>query len=472
MTSSIANDRQALETRARSLVFPKGFVFGAATAAYQIEGAHDLDGKSESIWDRFCRKPGVIVDASSGEVACDHYHLWRKDIAVMKQLGLDAYRFSVAWTRILPEGTGTPNTEGIAFYDRLIDGLLEAGIEPYLTLYHWDLPQLLQDRGGWYNRETSEHFAAYASVVARAFGDRVKHWTTLNEPWTFCWSGHATGEDAPGLHDGAKGGVAASHHALLGHGLAVPAVRAEASEASVGIVFDLNVVEPASADPRDAAAARRFDGAQNRWFLDAVFKGSYPEDMLALYGPMLPEIRPGDNAVIAAAVDYLGVNIYRRSVIAEGSELAPLNYRRIQPEGVYSAVDYEIWPRCIYDVLHYVHANYRPRRIFISENGVATAPETVTADGRIWDDQRALYYVNHLAEVARAAAEGVPVQGYFAWTLMDNFEWAYGYTTPFGITHVDLATQERRIKYSGEVYAQIADQARSVVQPARSAQLG
>ncbi|TGR25206.1 MULTISPECIES: GH1 family beta-glucosidase [unclassified Mesorhizobium] len=458
MTSSIDNARRALEARASGLVFPRGFVFGAATAAYQIEGSPDADGKGESIWDRFCRIPGAIVDGSSGDVACDHYHRWKEDIAVLDALGLGAYRFSFAWTRLLPEGRGEVNAKGIAFYDRLIDDLLEAGIEPYATLYHWDLPQALQDRGGWYSRETAAAFADYAGLAARSFGDRVRKWTTLNEPWTFCWSGHATGEDAPGFRDGVKGGVAASHHALLAHGLAVPVIRAEVADAQVGIVFDLNVAEAASDEPRDVAATRRFDGAQNRWFLDAVFKGAYPEDMLALYGDLLPPIHAQDNEIIAAPLDYLGINIYRRSVIAAGDELAPLSYRRVQPEGIYSAVDYEIWPRCMYDILRYVNDRYAPPAIYISENGVATTPETVGKDGHVWDDLRATYYVDHLEQVAKAAAEGVPVRGYFAWTLTDNFEWAYGYTTPFGITHVDFATQQRHIKYSGDVYAMIARQ--------------
>ncbi|WP_434721479.1 GH1 family beta-glucosidase [Mesorhizobium sp. RIZ17] len=470
MTSSIDKSRRDIEARAASLVMPKGFVFGAATASYQIEGAPAADGKGESIWDRFCKVPGVIIDGSSGDVACDSYHRWGDDIAVLKTLGLGAYRFSLAWTRLLPEGRGIPNAKGIAFYDRLIDGLLEAGIEPYLTLYHWDLPQALQERGGWYSRDTSDALAEYAALAARSFGDRVKKWTTLNEPWTFCWSGHASGEDAPGLRDGTKGGAAASHHALLGHGKAVPAIRAEVPDASVGIVFDLNVAEPASGDPRDVAAARRFDGAQNRWFLDAVFKGAYPQDMLDLYGDLLPEIHADDNRLIATPVDYLGVNIYRRSVIAAGTELSPLDYRRVQPEGLYSAVGYEIWPRSMYDILRYVNDRYAPQAIYISENGVATRPERVGADGHIWDDLRAAYYVDHLEQVAKAAAEGVPMKGYFAWTLMDNFEWAYGYTTPFGITHVDYETQERRVKYSGEIYATIARQESLV--PARRAGRG
>lgn len=453
--SSIAEARRRITEKARSLHLPSDFVFGGATSAYQIEGAWNADGKGESIWDRFCRHPGAIIDRSSGEVACDHCQNTARDIAVMRDLQLDAYRFSVAWTRVQPDGTGPANPAGLSFYSRLIDDLLAAGITPYLTLYHWDLPQALQDRGGWYNRDTAQRFADYADIVSRALGDRVKHWTTLNEPWTFCWSGHATGEDAPGLADGVRGGLTASHHALLGHGMAVPRIRANVSNAEVGIVLDLNVASPATEAPEDAAAALRFDGAQNRWYLDAVFSGRYPADILATCRDYLPEIREGDNALIAAPVDYLGVNIYRRSVMAAGKELPPLDFRRINPPGDYTAVGYEIWPECIHDILVYVHRNYGPKAIHISESGMATTPEKPDAHGRIDDVQRAEYYVDHLAQMARAMAKGAPVTAYFAWTLMDNFEWAFGYTTPFGIVHVDFATQERRIKFSGETYREV-----------------
>jgi beta-glucosidase len=454
--SNIADDMERLRERAKSVRVPGPFRFGAATAAYQIEGAWNVDGKGESIWDRFSHRPGVIVDGSTGDIACDHYHRWPDDIRLMRELGLDAYRFSIAWSRIQPDGTGQANAAGLDFYRRLIDGLLEAGIAPFVTLYHWDLPQALQDQGGWYNRETAHRFADYAAIVSGALADRVKHWTTLNEPWTFCWSGHANGEDAPGLKDGVQGGLAASHHALLAHGLAVPVIRANVKDAAVGIVLDLNTVTAATDDRQDVAAAKRFEDAQNRWFLDAVFKGRYPEDMLDLCRGLLPEMRAGDNAIIAAQVDYLGVNIYRRSVMAHGTELPPLNFARVNPPGKYSAVNYEVWPRAIYDVLLYVHENYGPKAIYISENGFATKPETLLPDGTIPDIARADYYVEHLDQMARAMREGVPVRGYFAWTLMDNFEWAYGYTTPFGIVHVDLDTQERRIKFSGHVYAAIA----------------
>ncbi len=452
MTSNNAETRAELLARARNLNLPKGFLLGAATAAYQIEGAIAEDGKGESIWDRFTRKPGVIADGTTGDIACDHYHLWREDVALMKALGLKAYRFSLSWTRIQPDGRGAANQAGLDFYKRLIDELLHNGITPYVTLYHWDLPQALQDAGGWYSRETSHRLAHYASMAASALGDRVRNWTTLNEPWTFCWSGHAAGEDAPGLADGVKGGIWSSHHALLGHGLAVQAIRSEAPEANVSIVLDLNVAEPATQSPADIAAAERFDGAQNRWYLDAVLKGHYPDDMLTLYGPLLPKIETGDNATIAQPIDSLGINLYRRSVMAEGTELPPLNFRRVSPPGEYSAVNYEIYPRCIYDVLHYVHRNYGPKPLFIAENGLALANEKLTADGHVWDDTRARYYVDHLEQLAKAASEGVDVSAYFAWTLYDNFEWAYGYSTPFGIVHVNYATQKRTIKFSGEVY--------------------
>lgn len=456
MTSNNAEKSTELLRQASAIQLPPGFRLGTATAAYQIEGAHRAANKGESIWDRFVRKPGVIIDGSTADVACDHYNLWRDDIRVMKELGVNAYRFSLAWTRIQPDGQGPANAAGLDFYSKLIDGLLAENITPYVTLYHWDLPQALQDKGGWYARETSYRLAEYADIATRSFGDRVKHWTTLNEPWTFCWSGHATGEDAPGLADGVRGGLCATHHALLGHGLSIPVIRANVPEVNASIVFDLNVAEPATQSDADKAAALRFDGAQNRWYLDAVFKGRYPQDMVELFAAQMPKIEAGDLDIIAAPIDSLGVNLYRRSVIGDGGELPPLDYKRASPPGEYSAVGYEIYPKCIYDILHYVNRNYAPKEMFISENGLALSKEIVTDDGKIWDFPRAKYYVDHVAELARAAHEGVPVSAYFAWTLMDNFEWAYGYSTPFGIVHVDYATQQRRIKFSGEVYRELA----------------
>lgn len=453
---SNAADAFPLNDRTAALRLPEEFTIGAATAAYQIEGAIHADGKGESIWDSFTRRPGVIVDGSSGEAACDSYHRWPDDIALLRDMCLGAYRFSLGWARMQPGGQGRLNPAGVAYYDRLIDGLLEAGIAPYVTLYHWDLPQELQDKGGWYSRETSERFADYAEKAVAAIGDRVRHWTTLNEPWTFGWFGHAYGEDAPGLADGVKGGLAASHHALLAHGLAVPRIRAAAPGAEVGIVLDLNVVSPASDAPEDVAAAKRFEGVQNRWYLDAVFKGQYPADILELCADLLPDIRDGDTAAVSQPLDYLGVNIYRRSVIGAGTELPPLNFARINPPGRYTATGWEIWPRCIRDALDFVHREYGPKKLLITENGMATPPEVPGPDGKVHDPDRARYLVEHLEEVAEAARSGVPVRGYFAWTLMDNFEWASGYTVPFGLAHVDPVTQGRRLKLSGEVFGRIA----------------
>lgn len=457
---SNAADAFPLEERAAALRLPEGFILGAATAAYQIEGAIRADGKGESIWDSFTRRPGVIVDGTSGAVACDSYHRWPDDIALLKEMSLGAYRFSLGWARMQPGGQGALNAAGMAYYDRLIDGLLEAGIAPYVTLYHWDLPQELQERGGWYNRETSERFADYAEKAVAVIGDRVRHWTTLNEPWTFGWFGHAYGEDAPGQADGVKGGLAASHHALLAHGLAVPRIRAAAPGGEVGIVLDLNVVSPASDAPDDVAAAKRFEGVQNRWYLDAVFKGEYPADILDLCADLLPQIREGDTATICQPLDYLGVNIYRRSVIGAGTELPPLNFARVNPPGRYTATGWEIWPRCIRDALDFVHREYGPKTLLITENGMATPPEVPGPDGKVHDPERARYLVEHLEEVAEAARAGVPVKGYFAWTLMDNFEWASGYTVPFGLAHVDPDTLDRRLKLSGEVFGRIARGAR------------
>ena len=459
--SNTANRREDLIERAGEIRFPADFIFGSATAAYQIEGAATLDGKGESIWDRFTRKPGAIVDGTNADVTCDHYHLYPRDIALMKEMGLKAYRFSLSWPRLLPEGSGRINRKGVDFYDRLIDSLLEQDIEPFLTLYHWDLPQKLQALGGWYSRDTAHRFADYAAQAAALYGDRVKRWTTLNEPWTFCWWGHATGEDAPGLADGVKGGVAASHHALLAHGLAVPMIRSEARDAEVGITLDLNVTRPATDRQEDIDAAARFDGAQNRWYLQSIFTGTYPEDMLELYGERyLPRIESEDLRAIAAPIDFLGINNYRRSIIKAGKELPPLNFERVSPQGSqYTSLGWEIWPQAIEDILIEVNELYKPKCIFVTENGMATGQETPDAKGRIEDTGRAAYYVDYIAKVASAVSRGVPVKGYFAWTLMDNFEWALGYTAPFGLVHVDFTTQERRLKLSGEIYGRIAREA-------------
>jgi beta-glucosidase len=454
--SSRIEDIRELRDRARAVSLPAGFKIGAATAAYQIEGAVAEDGRGESVWDRFTHTPGAIKDRQTGDIACDHYHRWREDIALMQRLNLNAYRFSIAWPRILPDGCGKVNEAGLAFYERLVDALLERGIEPFVTLYHWDLPQALQDQGGgWLRRNIVDDYLAYADAVTRRLGDRVRHWTTFNELWTFTWWGYAFGEDAPGMKLGAKGALAAGHHALLAHGQAVPVIRANSPGARVGIVLDLNAAAPASDRPQDIAATRRFDGCQNRWYLDALFRGAYPADMLQIYGDLAPDIHGGDMARIAAPVDYLGINVYRRSVIADGTDVPPVNFARIQPAGAYTGIGWEVYPPALYDILAYVQANYAPGDLYITENGAAFADE-LRPDGAVVDRERARYMVDHLEQAAKAIRAGIPLKGYFAWSLMDNFEWAYGFSQRFGLIHVDYESQRRQVKLSGELYAEVA----------------
>ncbi len=425
---------------------PKDFVIGSATAAYQIEGAVAEDGRGLSIWDAFTHKPGKIADGSTGDIACDHYRRWPEDIALMQTLGLDAYRFSLSWPRILPAGRGAVNSKGLDFYDRLIDALLDAEITPFVTLYHWDLPQQLQDDGGgWLDAGIVDAFTHYAEIAARRFGDRVKHWTTLNEPWTFCWWGYGFGEDAPGLKLGAEGALRASHHALLAHGRAVSAIRAHVPDASIGIVLDLNRVEPASDAEEDRAAARRFDGAQNRWYLDALFHGRYPHDMLRTFEKIFDQ---PDIASARQPLDYLGVNYYRRSVIAAGDETPPLDMKRINPPGTYTEMGWEVWPEGLLDLLTWVDQTYAPKLLYVTENGAAFE-DTVVNGQVVADIARQRYIEAHLEQCAHAIAANVPLVGYFVWTLMDNFEWAEGFRPRFGIVHVDTSDQRRRIKASG-----------------------
>jgi len=438
------------------LNFPDHFIWGAATAAYQIEGAVNADGRGKSIWDTFSHTPGKIEHQDTGDAACDHYYRWREDIALMQRLNLQAYRFSIAWARILPHGRGAVNTAGLDFYSRLVDGLLEAGIVPFVTLYHWDLPQALQDDGGgWQRRGIIDDYLRYIDIVSRRLGDRVKHWTTFNEPWVFSWSGYYFGEDAPGWQGGIKTALTTTHHALLAHGTAVPILRANVPQAQVGIVLDMNMPEADTNTPEDIAAAERFAGFQNRWYLDPLFKGSYPADMVALFGDAVPEICPGDMEQISVPIDYLGINFYRRSVIAAGSEVPPVNYRRVSPPGEYTAMGWEVSPQGIYDILKYVHDHYRVPKLYITENGAAF-PDEVGADGQIHDDARVRYLEQHFIQLTRALQDGIPLCGYFAWSLLDNFEWAYGYGKRFGLIYVDYATQQRTIKSSGYFLAQVA----------------
>ena len=442
---------------ATDLKFSRDFVLGAATASYQIEGAADEDGRGKSIWDVFSHVSSKIEDGTTGDVACDHYHRWREDVVLMKQLRLKAYRFSISWPRIMPDGRGKVNQAGIDFYSRLVDGLLEAGITPFVTLYHFDLPQALQDDGGgWLRRGVVDDYVTYVDVISQALGDRVKHWATFNEPWELAWQGYVTGEDAPGLKGDAGFALRATHHIYLAHGAAVKVLRENVPNGKIGIVLHLNYVEPASGRPEDVVAARRFEGCQNRWYLDPLLRGDYPADMAKLFGRYVPEIRSGDMDQIRAPLDFLGINCYRRSVMADGDELPPVNFRRISPEGEYTDMGWEVYPDGLYKILKYVHENYDHPPLYVTENGAAF-PDRVGSDGRVHDERRIHYLREHLARAKRAMEDGIPLRGYFVWSLLDNFEWAYGYTKRFGLIYVDYATQKRIIKDSGFFMAQIAD---------------
>lgn len=433
--------------------FPPGFLFGAATSAYQVEGAVHAEGRGPSWWDRFAHEPGRIADGSHGDIACDHFHRWRADLDLMQALGLQAYRFSIAWPRVLPEGRGRVNTAGLDFYERLVDGLLARGIAPCVTLYHWDLPLALADAGGWQNRETAHALADYAVAVMRRLGDRVALWATLNEPRCCAWVGHFEGRHAPGLQGDLAATLAAAHHQLLAHGLAVQALRAECATARLGIVLDLKPHEPASEQPEDLAAARRGDGVFNRWFLDPLFLGHYPADIAQACAAYLPAVHDGDMATIATPIDALGINYYTRAVVAHAPDQPwPSLQERPMAGRHHSTMGWEDWPEGLEQILLHVHRRYAPAALYVAENGCAE-PDQPDAAGRVHDPARQHYLRGHLQACARALAQGVPLRAYLAWSLMDNFEWGRGYTQRFGLVHVDHATQQRRVKTSGQDFA-------------------
>lgn len=436
------------------LSFPKGFVWGTATSSYQIEGAWDEDDKGESIWDRFSHTPGNIVDGSNGNAACDHYHRYPEDIRLMKELGLKSYRLSISWPRVLPAGKGKINPKGLHFYERLVDALLTAGIEPFVTLYHWDLPQKLQEDGGWANREIVAHFEAYAEAVSSRLADRVHYWMTHNEPWVAAFVGHLYGEHAPGIKD-LKTALQAAHHILLSHGRAVPVLRASGDrKTKVGIVHNLEWVNPFSQREKDLAAARRHDGAFNRWFLDPLFKGSYPQDMLDWYGDKIPKMEEDDPKTISVPIDFLGINYYTRRTIAHDDQGDFIKAKRIRYHFVPHA-NFEQWevnPEGLYLLLRRVHREYGEPVLYVTESGTPIGEE-VRPDGTVADPERLDYLKRHFAAAWHAIQEGVKLRGYFVWSLMDNFEWACGYTKRFGLTYVDYASQKRTVKQSGRWYA-------------------
>jgi beta-glucosidase len=440
--------------------FPAGFLWGVATAAYQIEGAVAVDGRGPSIWDVFSHTPGKTKDGSNGDVAVEHYRRYREDVALMAELGLGAYRFSVSWPRILPDGHGRVEQRGLDFYRRLVDELLGHGIEPWLTLYHWDLPQALQDQGGWTSRDTAVRFADYAAIVVGALGDRVRHWSTLNEPFCSSLLAYKAGEHAPGERDASRA-ARAVHHLLLGHGLGVQALRGGGA-AQVGVTLNLAPISPASQATADLDAARRIDGQQNRLFLDPVLRGRYPSDVVAGFeGADAPlPVQDGDLAVINTPVDWLGVNYYTSHTVRGGSgrpgRTTPYigcdDVEALPPAGPTTTMGWGVSPEGLRELLGRLARDYPGTPLVITENGSAF-PDVVSADGVVHDNQRVEYLKRHLDACASALADGVDLRGYFVWSLMDNFEWAHGYEQRFGLVHVDLATQVRTPKDSAAAYA-------------------
>ena len=452
------------------LQFPRDFTWGTATASYQIEGATDVDGRGTSIWDTFSRRPGAVWNGDTGDIACDHYHRYVEDLDLMKELGVNSYRFSVAWPRIQPEGKGPANQAGLDFYRRLVDGLLERDIEPTLTLYHWDLPQTLEDQGGWCERETAERFADYVALVVNTFGDSVNRWITLNEPWCSAWQGYGSGTQAPGIRDIGKA-VAATHHLLLAHGLALPIVRT-ARDAKAGITLNLGVSRPGTEHELDLAAARRADGNLNRLFLDPLFHGAYPEDMIQHYGELEPGfsvVHDGDLDVIAQPLDFLGVNYYFPGTIMDatrasearvagygvpiGEQFPDLRVLSLETPGTdLTAMGWEVDATGLTELLVRIKRDYADLPIYITENGAAF-DDYVDPYGRVLDNDRIQYLKSHISAVHEAMEHGVDVQGYFVWSLLDNFEWSYGYSKRFGIVWVDFPTGTRLPKASFHWYA-------------------
>lgn len=443
------------------LLFPKGFVWGTATAAYQIEGATREDGRKASIWDVFSNTPGKVLNGDTGETADDHYHRWQEDVQLMKSLGYQAYRFSLAWPRILPDGIGKVNLAGIDFYDRLIDALLEAGIHPLVTLYHWDLPVALQQ--GWLSRDTAAAFAEFTSVAARAFGDRVKEWVTINEPFCASFLSYKYGIHAPGMRN-TRSALTAAHHLLLAHGLAVPVLRQECANARVGIVLNEGPFYPLTQSTADLEAARHGDGELNRWFLDPLYGRFYPADMLVDYvrsgviSSMEPDfIQPGDMQKIAVPTDFLGLNYYSRTVVHAGvdnSEAASLLNSQFSNESGKTDIGWEIYPQGLYETLCRMYFGYKPPEIIITENGAAYS-DGPDETGAVRDRQRIEYLRSHITAAGRAIQAGVPLSGYYCWSLLDNFEWSFGYAQRFGLVHVDYDTLKRTVKDSARWYTQV-----------------
>jgi beta-glucosidase len=434
--------------------FPGGFLWGAATSAYQVEGAPLADGAGPSFWHRFSHTPGLTLNGDTGDVACDHYRCYESDVRLMRELGLAGYRFSVSWSRILPSGTGRVNPKGVDFYSRLVDALLAAGIRPNVTLYHWDLPAPLDDRGGWLNPDVADWFADYAQIMFRALGDRVEMWATLNEPWVVAHEGYLQGTHAPG-HRSLFEPPLVAHNLMRAHGRAVQAYRAEGRH-RIGIVVNIEPKYPASDRPADRAATARAEAYMNRQYLDALLLGRYPDEMREIFGEAWPAFPDADMAVIRQPIDWLGINYYTRSVTCDSPDAVPVRAGRVrQDRHTHTTMDWEVYPQALTDTLEWVRGRYGDIPLYVTENGAAFY-DPPSADGPVVEDPlRVAYYREHLRAVRRAIERGVDVRGYYAWSLFDNFEWSYGYARRFGIVHVDFATLARTPKASARFYADV-----------------
>jgi beta-glucosidase len=463
-TGSFAAEKATHQNVTSPISFPKNFWWGAATAAYQIEGAWNEDGKGESIWDRFAHTPGRIKNGDTGDVACDSYHRWREDVELMRALNLNSYRFSISWPRIQPSGAGQPNPKGLDYYSRLVDALREAKIRPFVTLYHWDLPQALEDAGGWPNRETADRFADYTAIVSRTLGDRVSDWILLNEAVVFTTDGYLNGKKAPGRKS-IHATLQAAHTANLAQGKGFRALKAERPQARVGSAFNMSPCEPASASEEDKLAAERAHRYRNVWFLEPALKGRYP-DALSIPPGFLMGVKSGDMDQIRVPLDFIGINLYDRTVVSAPSAserllnpqywLLPAKLGQGQ-QGPRTAFNWEVWPKALYDMVTRITRDYNRPVIEITENG-CSYDDAPGPDGLIHDTRRIDYFRGHLSELARAIHDGADVRGYRAWSLMDNFEWEEGFSQRFGLAYVDFKTQKRTLKDSGKWYTDVARQ--------------
>jgi beta-glucosidase len=433
--------------------FPDNFLWGAATSAYQIEGSPLADGAGPSIWQRFAHTPGMMINGDTGDIACDHYNRMESDVALMKQLGLKAYRFSVSWARVMPQGKGAVNQKGLDFYSRLVDKLLENGIEPLATLYHWDLPAALDDRGGWLNPDIADWFADYGTVMYKKLDGRVKKWATLNEPWVVTDGGYLHGALAPGHRSKFEAPIA-SHHLLRSHGAAVKAYRAVGKN-QIGIVVNIEPKYPATDSAEDAAAVKRADAYMNRQYLDPVFFGKYPDEMKEIFGDAWPEWPQEDFDLIKQPMDYIGMNYYTRSVTKNDPHHYPLKVGSVKQHATYTETGWEVFPQGLTDTLTWIRDRYKNPPLYITENGSAFYDPPVAEGGVLDDPLRVNYQKKHLRAVSDAIAQGCDIRGYMAWSLMDNLEWSLGFSKRFGIVHVDFATQKRTIKNSGHHYSKV-----------------